>query len=119
MSDQPGRTFERLLDTGLVSIDLVDPGLPAARRCLHAYYDELDRRFPSGFDAERSRQTAVDDMRPPAGAFLLATVRGDPVGCGVLRYHPGAPTEIKRLWVAPAARSEKSSTRSPAKHACV
>jgi DNA-binding MarR family transcriptional regulator/GNAT superfamily N-acetyltransferase len=95
---------ERLLDTGLVSIDLVDPGLPAARRCLHAYYDELDRRFPSGFDAERSRQTAVDDMRPPAGAFLLATVRGDPVGCGVLRYHHGAPTEIKRLWVAPAAR---------------
>jgi DNA-binding MarR family transcriptional regulator/GNAT superfamily N-acetyltransferase len=95
---------ERLLEVGLVTIDLVDPGLPAARRCLQAYYDELDRRFPSGFDAGRSRQTAVEDMRPPAGAFLLATVRGDAVGCGVLRFHPGAATEIKRLWVAPEAR---------------
>lgn len=95
---------ERLLDAGLVRIDVVDPGLPAARDCLRAYYDELDRRFPSGFDAERSRQTVVDDMRPPAGAFLLAAVHGEPVGCGVLRFHPGAPTEVKRLWVASTAR---------------
>jgi DNA-binding MarR family transcriptional regulator/GNAT superfamily N-acetyltransferase len=95
---------ERLLDAGLVRFDVVDPGLPAARECLRAYYDELDRRFPSGFDAERSRQTAVDDMRPPAGAFLLAAVHGEPVGCGVLRFPPGAPTEVKRLWVAATAR---------------
>jgi DNA-binding MarR family transcriptional regulator/RimJ/RimL family protein N-acetyltransferase len=95
---------ERLLDAGLVTIDVVDPGLPAAQHCLGAYYDELDRRFPSGFDAGRSRQTGVDDMRPPAGAFFLASLRGDPVGCGVLRFHPGEPTEIKRVWVAPSAR---------------
>jgi ribosomal protein S18 acetylase RimI-like enzyme len=43
-------------------------------------------------------------MRPPAGAFLMATLRGKPVGCGALKFHESAPTEIKRMWVAPTAR---------------
>ena len=73
--------------------------MPGARHCLQAYYDELDRRFAAGFDPQRSRQTAADDMRPPAGAFLVATRRGEAVGCGALKFHPDGVTELKRLWV--------------------
>jgi ribosomal protein S18 acetylase RimI-like enzyme len=43
-------------------------------------------------------------MRPPAGVFLIATVRGDPIGCGALKFHGDEPTELKRMWVAPTAR---------------
>ena len=43
-------------------------------------------------------------MTPPAGLFLVATLHGEPVGCGALKFHPGAPAEIKRMWVAPAVR---------------
>ena len=95
---------ERLLDAGLVAIDVIDPGLPVAQRCLQAYYDELDRRFATGFDPARARPTAVDDMRPPAGAFLVATRRGEALGCGALKFHPDGVTELKRLWVDAAAR---------------
>src|SRR5262249_38023871 len=41
---------------------------------------------------------------PPAGAFLLATLRGDPVGCGALKLHGRQPAELKRMWVAHSAR---------------
>ena len=95
---------ERLLDSGLVAIDVIDPGLPTARRCLQAYYDELDARFATGFDPARARPTAVDDMRPPTGAFLVATLRGEALGCGALKLHPDGVAELKRLWVDAAAR---------------
>ena len=31
-------------------------------------------------------------------------MRGEPAGCGALKFHGGAPAEIKRMWVTPAAR---------------
>ena len=31
-------------------------------------------------------------------------MHGEPVGCGALKFHGDAPAEIKRMWVAPAAR---------------
>jgi ribosomal protein S18 acetylase RimI-like enzyme len=34
----------------------------------------------------------------------MATLRGEPVGCGALKFYEGAPTELKRMWVAPTAR---------------
>jgi ribosomal protein S18 acetylase RimI-like enzyme len=43
-------------------------------------------------------------MTSPAGVLLVATLHGEPVGCGALKFHPGAPAEVKRMWVAPSAR---------------
>jgi ribosomal protein S18 acetylase RimI-like enzyme len=34
----------------------------------------------------------------------VATLHSDPVGCGALKFHEGAPAELKRMWVAPAVR---------------
>jgi ribosomal protein S18 acetylase RimI-like enzyme len=65
---------------------------------------ELAGRFEDGFDPDRSNSATEDEMSPPAGLFLLATLRGEPAGCGALKFHPGGPAEIKRMWVAPAAR---------------
>jgi ribosomal protein S18 acetylase RimI-like enzyme len=71
---------------------------------VHEYFSELDRRFDAGFDPVRS--IPADDilLRPPAGLFLVASLRGDPIGCGALKFHDDAPTEIKRMWVAESAR---------------
>jgi DNA-binding MarR family transcriptional regulator/GNAT superfamily N-acetyltransferase len=95
---------ERLLTAALVEIDVADPATPDARYCLHEYFLELDRRFEAGFDPARSLPAELDEMRSPAGAFLMATLRGEPVGCGALKFYEGAPTELKRMWVAPTAR---------------
>ena len=27
-----------------------------------------------------------------------------PAGCGALKFHPGLPADIKRMWVAPSVR---------------
>jgi len=95
---------EGLLDASAIVVRVRDPRHPDARRCLRAYIEELSARFDDGFDPARSISAADHEMTPPAGLFLVATRHGEPVGCGALKFHPGAPAEIKRMWVAPAAR---------------
>ena len=95
---------DRLLTAALVQIDSVDPAHPDAQRCLDEYFAELDRRFDAGFDPARSISADLDEMRPPAGAFLVAKSHGDAVGCGALKFHAEAPAEIKRMWVDRRAR---------------
>jgi DNA-binding MarR family transcriptional regulator/predicted N-acetyltransferase YhbS len=95
---------ERLLTAALVDVETVDPAEPSAQRSLNAYFAEIDRRFDTGFDAALSSAPGVDSVRPPAGLFLVATLRGEPVGCGGLQFHSDAPPDIKRMWVAESAR---------------
>jgi DNA-binding MarR family transcriptional regulator/GNAT superfamily N-acetyltransferase len=95
---------ERLLTASLVELDVVDPDTPAARWCLAEYYRELGRRFDDGFDDAISNAARPEQLRPPAGLFLVAALQGEPVGCGALKFHERGPAELKRMWVAPAAR---------------
>jgi ribosomal protein S18 acetylase RimI-like enzyme len=95
---------ERLLTAALVTVDVVDPADAAARHCLGEYVAELDGRFHAGFDPARSISADDHELRPPAGLFLVAMLRAEPVGCGALKFHDGSPTEIKRMWVAGSAR---------------
>jgi DNA-binding MarR family transcriptional regulator/GNAT superfamily N-acetyltransferase len=95
---------ERLLTSALVRIEPVDPSEPDAQDCLRHYFAELDRRFDVGFDPDRSLPAAAADMRSPAGVFLVARLHDEPIGCGALKFHGAAPTEVKRMWVAPSAR---------------
>jgi DNA-binding MarR family transcriptional regulator len=87
-------TVERLLTAGLVVIAEEDPLSPDARFCLREYYRELDARFDGGFDVGRS--LPADDA-----VFLIARLRGEPVGCGAFKV---AESSIKRMWVSPRAR---------------
>lgn len=87
-----------------VVVEPADPRGEPARACLQAYYDELGRRFAAGFDVTLSRDPDADDMIRPRGAFLLAWSDGLPVGCVGLKGGGEQPAEVKRLWVAHAAR---------------
>jgi DNA-binding MarR family transcriptional regulator/ribosomal protein S18 acetylase RimI-like enzyme len=95
---------ERLMTAGMVRITVVDPGEPEARHCLGSYVKELNTRFTTGFDPARSVSAAEQELRPPLGLFALATLHGNPVGCGALKFHDSSPAELKRMWVDPAAR---------------
>lgn len=94
---------ERLLTGALVEIDVADPAGRDAQLCLREYFAELDRRFESGFDPT-SYPAEPRQLRPPAGVFLVATLRAEPVGCGGVRFHDDGPAEIMRMWVAEPAR---------------
>jgi DNA-binding MarR family transcriptional regulator len=98
------RTVQRHLITAAIEIRVVDPTDRDARRCIRAYFAELDRRSDSGFDPAAGISAEPDELVPPAGRFLIAYLRGEPVGCGAVKHHPGAPSEIKRMWVAESAR---------------
>ena len=95
---------ERLLAASAVRVTACDPRHRDARRVIRAYVTELADRFEAGFDPALSISATDDEMSPPAGLFLLATLHGEPAGCGALKFRPGAGAEIKRMWVAPEAR---------------
>jgi DNA-binding MarR family transcriptional regulator/GNAT superfamily N-acetyltransferase len=98
------RDVERLLTATVVDIRPTDPTHPDAQHCLRAYFAELDRRSDSGFDPDAGISAEPHELRPPAGVLLVAYLRAEPVGCGALKNHAGAPSELKRMWVAESVR---------------
>ena len=99
------RTVERLIAKSLIELRQVDPASPAAQRCLRAYVAELNRRAPQrGFDPSAGATADPHEVRPPRGAFVLAYLRGEAIGCGAVKHQPDDVTDIKRMWVAESAR---------------
>jgi GNAT superfamily N-acetyltransferase len=100
-----GLSPERLLLASQVRIDLKDPRDPDARYCLQSYFDELGRRFDGGFDPAQSISASDEEMTPPNGLLLVATLQDAPIGCGALKLHPDtAVAEVKRMWASPDVR---------------
>lgn len=98
------REVEQLLTAPLVRIERVDPADETARWCLRHYVAELDHRFGDGFDPGLGIPAPDHELRPPAGAFVVAALHGEPVGCGAIKLPRGRPAYIKRMWVAQGAR---------------
>jgi GNAT superfamily N-acetyltransferase len=72
--------------------------------CSRSYFAELDTRFAAGFDPSLSIPALTAELTEPAGLLLVARLRDEPIGCGVLKLHGAGPAEIKRMWVADSAR---------------
>ena len=95
---------ERFLRASAVTIELADPFGEEARACIEAYFHELQQRFDEGFDPEITVSANPEELVPPFGCFVVARLDGATVGCGALKLEEGGYGEIKRMWVAPAAR---------------
>jgi DNA-binding MarR family transcriptional regulator/N-acetylglutamate synthase-like GNAT family acetyltransferase len=95
---------ERLLTAAMVDMRPVDPAHPDARHCVRAYVAELNRRSDLGYDPSKGVSAEPQELRPPAGVFLVASLHQEPVGCGAVKHHEDAPSEIKRMWVAESVR---------------
>ena len=98
------REVERLLIAANVEIKSVDPEHADAQYCLAEYVAELNRRSTRGFDPSVGATALPHEVRPPAGAFFVAYLHGEAIGCGAVKHHADAPAEIKRMWLAPQAR---------------
>jgi DNA-binding MarR family transcriptional regulator len=95
---------ERLLRASLFTVSAEDPASADAAWCIGQYCEELARRFPGGFDPALSVPADAHQLTPPSGLLLLARQGREAVGCGAVLLHGDAPAEIKRMWIAPAAR---------------
>lgn len=94
-------TVERMLLASMVVVTSMDPRQPAAQHCLTSYFAELAARFETGFDPAVTRSP---DLAPPHGLLLVATLHGEPVGCGGLAFNGPGSADVKRMWVSQAVR---------------
>lgn len=75
---------------------------PVASRLIHALNAELSGLYPEpGATHFRLDPEEVADDR---GAFLVAYLAGEPLGCGAVRRLEETSAELKRMYVAPSAR---------------
>ncbi|HEY1778605.1 MAG TPA: MarR family winged helix-turn-helix transcriptional regulator [Solirubrobacteraceae bacterium] len=95
---------ERLLTAASVTIVAVDPEHEDARACLERYRVELNARSKRRYDPAVGATALPHELRPPAGEFFVAYLRGEPIGCGAVKHPPGSHAQIKRMWIAPQAR---------------
>ena len=94
----------RLLQAAGVRIERVDPASESARWCVQQYFSELASRFDDGFNPAQSIPADDTELRPPLGAFLVASVDGEPVACGAVKLITPGVASLKRMWVADSAR---------------
>ena len=88
-----------------VHFEVTDPMSADAQAAMAAYFAELDRRFPGGFDHGDALSTAGHTYRPPAGVFVFARGADDRVlGCGAVQFLDERTGEVKRMWVGEHAR---------------
>lgn len=87
-----------------IVLQTVDSNTPEALYCLDQYYVELGHRFATGYDVSLAAAPDAKAMSAPLGAFILAMSDDLPIGCVGLKGNGTEIAEIKRLWVAPAAR---------------
>ena len=92
-----------LLSAAAVRIDEESPHSRDAQYCLKCYFDELSRRFDTGFDAAEGLE-GLEEFLPPHGTFLVMRLRGEPVGCGGFERMPPDSAYVKRMWIADSAR---------------
>lgn len=95
---------QRLLQAAGAVIERVDPASTAARWCVSQYFGELAGRFEEGFDPDLSIPADDAALRPPSGAFLMASVDGEPVACGAVKSLSPGIGSLKRMWVAESVR---------------
>jgi GNAT superfamily N-acetyltransferase len=76
----------------------------AGRRLLDAFHKEVVTIYP--FWSPAVGPTAEpQEFQPPSGAFLVVYGDGEPIGCGGFKRLDMQTAEIKRMYVAPEARS--------------
>jgi GNAT superfamily N-acetyltransferase len=76
----------------------------AGRQLTAAFQREVVKYYPEWSPAIGPTATP-EEFEAPYGAFLIAYADGEPVGCGGFKRLDVKTAEIKRMFVAPEARS--------------
>jgi GNAT superfamily N-acetyltransferase len=102
--------LSRIEGLDAVAVRAVAPDDEAARRLLDEFGAAIAALYP-GWTPGAPPPTDPAEFGPPGGRFLVAYRDGGPIGCGGLRRLDPHSGEIKRLYVAPAARGRGVARR--------
>jgi GNAT superfamily N-acetyltransferase len=86
-----------------IEFRVMDAAMPPASELLAAMEAEMLELY-SDAGMARMPPAGPEDFSPPGGAYLVGFAGGDPVCGGGLKRLPDGAAEIKRMYVAPAAR---------------
>ena len=87
-----------------VTLQHADIESEAALRLIAALNAELEARYPE--DGANFFSLDPAEVAPGQGAFLLALVDGESIGCGAIRRRDTEVAEIKRMYVVPRHRGQ-------------
>jgi len=87
-------------------IEPADASSEESQSLLAAYFDELARTFPDGFDPNAgSTNDDPAEISPPRGVFLVVRDGdGTAIGCGGLKLLDEHTAEVKRMWLHSSTR---------------
>ena len=85
------------------TIEIRSESIAAARNLIAALDAELLALYPEDGTDQHFRLDA-EEVSGGQGAFLIAYVAGEAVGCGAFRMLDATTAEIKRMYVRPAMR---------------
>src|SRR6478609_1136297 len=75
-------TAELLVRAATLELESIPGDSPEAVAAVSAYFDELDRRFPGGFDPGDAWTNDAQAFAPPDGVFVAVRDEERVVGCG-------------------------------------
>jgi GNAT superfamily N-acetyltransferase len=75
---------------------------PLAAELIGELNEELSARYPE--EGANHFRLDAGEVAPGCGAFFIAYVDGEAMGCGAVRRIEDGVAEIKRMYVRPAAR---------------
>jgi GNAT superfamily N-acetyltransferase len=86
-------------------------GAPAAQALFAAYIEDVRRRLGADFVPSEDIFATSEAFSGPGSAWVVIYEDGEPVACGGLRPLPPDGGEIKRMFVAQAARGRGHARR--------
>lgn len=86
----------------ILTADLDDPDVIALTTASVA---EINARY--GGEPGSGPKPRPEEFRPPHGAFLIARLEGRAAGCGGISRLDATTAEVRRMYVAPAARGRR------------
>jgi GNAT superfamily N-acetyltransferase len=97
-------------------VELIAPSTAEARYVLRCYMNEVVSRYYGRRATEEEIDAAIredpsDDLALPHGALLVGHEDEAICGCAGPRFLPDGVGEVKRLFIAPAARRRSLGTR--------
>jgi GNAT superfamily N-acetyltransferase len=91
-----------LMSDDTLAIRRADIMAPEAQSLIDALNAELSARYPE--PGPNYFRLDAEEVAPGRGAFLIASRKGRPVGCGAVRRIDARTAEIKRTYVGPDGR---------------